>query len=82
MKLQMYQKHAVFCTETIVEFTEDSFKVTETEGKVEIPVIRRGDVSGETKVYITTKSGTAESPGDFTEKTKIMESIVVFEPGV
>lgn len=66
---------------TIVEFEKDRYTVIEDEGEVDVTVLRSGDLTNETKVQVVTKMGTAEAPGDFTEKVKNLESVVVFQPG-
>lgn len=66
---------------TVVEFEKDSYIVIEDEEKVDVTVLRNGDLSNQTTVHVVTKMGTAESPNDFIAKVKNLDTVVVFQPG-
>lgn len=64
-----------------MELEKDNYRVLEDDGNVQITILRSGDISNETKVYLLTKAGTAKTPEDFKDRQKDAESIVLFKPG-
>jgi hypothetical protein len=64
-------------TSTLVEFSQPTYLVAENAGQAEITVVRRGVLTGETKVHYATEGGTATAGTDYTA----VSGDLVFAPG-
>lgn len=64
-----------------MEFEKELYAVLEEDGKVVINVLRSGNLSEETKIYVVTKPGSATSPEDFKKLEMAPQSIVEFKSG-
>jgi hypothetical protein len=51
---------------TLVEFSQPTYLIAENAGQAQISVLRRGVVTGETKVHYATEGGTATPGTDYT----------------
>lgn len=65
----------------VVQFNDTLFNVTEEEKVVDIPVIRKGDITKPSTVVCYTKQLTAISNQDFKERKEDAESTIHFEAG-
>jgi len=67
------------CLAPTIGFEKKNYAFKETDGIVQIPLVREGDISQEVYVICYTRQGSASVVDDFAERPKTYSSLVKFK---